>query len=101
MTVEDPTKSKIISKVKNVDALFWATKVRLDEDIIEASGSNLKVVACMSVGYNHVDVKELKKRGIKLSNTPGVMDRTVAETAVLLALAASRRLQEGRRKIET
>lgn len=54
----------------------------------------------MSAGVNHIDVDELKKRGIKFGHTPGVLDNTVAETAVLLALAASRRLNEGRRKIE-
>lgn len=60
----------------------------------------MKIVACMSSGVNHVDIEEIKKRGIKLGNTVSVLDNTVADTAVLLALAAAKRLHEGRLKIE-
>lgn len=49
----------------------------------------------MSVGYNHVDLQEIKRRGIKLGHTPDVLDKVVADVAILLALAASRRLLEG------
>ena len=58
-------------------------------------GSNLKVIATMSVGYDHIDVNECKRRGIKVGNTPGVSTRAVAEFAVTLLLATSRRLMEG------
>lgn len=54
----------------------------------------------MSAGINQIDVTELKKRGIKLGNTPSVLDNAVADAAVLLTLAAARRLHEGRLKIE-
>lgn len=63
-------------------------------------GPHMKVVSTMSAGVNHIDVDELGRRGIKFGHTPGVLDNTVAETAVLLALAASRRLYQGRLKIE-
>lgn len=54
----------------------------------------------MSAGVNHIDVSELKKRGIKLGNTPSVLDNAVADTAILLTLNAARRAHEGRLKIE-
>lgn len=54
----------------------------------------------MSSGINHIDVDELKKRGIRLGNTAKVVDDPVADIAVLLTLAASRRIHEGRLKIE-
>lgn len=53
----------------------------------------------MSVGVNHIDLDEIKKRGIKLGNTARIIDNSVANIAVLLALAASRRLQESREKV--
>lgn len=68
--------------------------------MLNAAGPQLKTVASMSAGINQIDVEELKKRGIKLGNTPSVLDDAVADIAVLLALAAARRLQEGRLKIE-
>lgn len=49
----------------------------------------------MSAGYNHIDLDELKRRSIKLGNTPTILNEAVADVAVLLALAASRRLHEG------
>ncbi|XP_021922275.1 glyoxylate reductase/hydroxypyruvate reductase-like isoform X2 [Zootermopsis nevadensis] len=55
----------------------------------------------MSAGYDHIDVEELKARGIKFGNTPYVLSAAVAEVAVLLCLATARRLHEGRLKIET
>lgn len=54
----------------------------------------------MSAGVNQIDISELKKRGIKLANTPFVVDNAVADVAVLLTLGAARRLHEGRLKIE-
>lgn len=48
----------------------------------------------MSAGVDHIDVKELKSRGILLGNTQMVSNNAVAEIAVLLTLAASRRLNE-------
>lgn len=51
-------------------------------------------------GINHIDVAELKKRGIRAANTPAITANAVADIAVMLALGASRRIHEGRLKIE-
>lgn len=64
------------------------------------SGKQLKIVSTVTVGYDHIDVMELKKRGIKFSNAPNVVDESVADVGILLALAASRRLQEGNAAIK-
>ncbi|XP_030760653.1 glyoxylate reductase/hydroxypyruvate reductase-like isoform X2 [Sitophilus oryzae] len=63
-------------------------------------GQQLKVVCTMSAGYNQIDTSLLKTKGILLGNTPGVSSDAVADTALLLAMAASRRYTEGRRHIE-
>ncbi|KAJ8967070.1 hypothetical protein NQ314_003116, partial [Rhamnusium bicolor] len=98
--IENETIEEILSKVKGVDAIFWASHLRLDKDIIDAAGSRMKTVGTMSAGYNHIDVEEIRKRGIHLGNTPEVLNNAVADVAVLLTLAASRRLHEGRLAIE-
>lgn len=64
------------------------------------SGSNLKVVSTMTAGYDHLDVPEIKRRGIKIGHTPIVMSAAVAEMAVLLILSAARRIREGRMRRE-
>ena len=49
----------------------------------------------MSVGYDHIDVNECKRRGIKLGYTPDVLTHATAELTVTLLLATSRRVAEG------
>ncbi|XP_025833878.1 glyoxylate reductase/hydroxypyruvate reductase-like [Agrilus planipennis] len=102
ITEQKPAASRkqILDKVKGVDALFWCTKERLDDEVLDTAGPQLKVVATMSSGLDHIDVPALKKRNIPLGNTPKVLDDAVSEIAVLLTLAACRRFQEGRMHIE-
>jgi len=92
-------KASILKNISGIDALFWAGS-QLDKEILDAAGPKLKVVATMSAGYNHIDIGELKNRNIKLGNTPKVLDNAVADVAMLLAMAASRRFTEGRQHIE-
>lgn len=58
-------------------------------------GPNLKVVATMSVGYEHIDFEECQKHGIVVANTPNVSTDSVAELTVSLLLLTARRLLEG------
>lgn len=55
----------------------------------------------MSVGVDHIDVQEVKSRGILIGNTRNTLDAAVADIAVLLTLSAARRSQEGRLLIES
>lgn len=52
----------------------------------------------MSVGFDHVDVKECVKRNIPVGYTPEVLTSAVAELTIALLLATSRRLKEGKLK---
>ena len=53
----------------------------------------------MSVGYDHIDLNEVKARGIRLGYTPDVLTDAVAELTVALLLATSRRLFEAHQQI--
>lgn len=64
------------------------------------TGPQLKVVATMSAGFDHIDARFIKEKGILFGNTPRVLDDAVADIGVALVLDVSRRLQEGRRVIE-
>ena len=54
----------------------------------------------MSSGIDHVDITEVKKRGIILGNSPQVVNHSVADVAVGLLIAAARRFKEGVRELE-
>ena len=49
----------------------------------------------MSVGLDHVNLEECKRRGVKVGYTPDVLTDAVAEMTVGLTLATARRFQEG------
>ncbi|GAB3794424.1 2-hydroxyacid dehydrogenase [Virgibacillus kimchii] len=55
---------------------------------------NLKIVSNVSVGYNNLDIDELKKRNIMATNTPDVLNDTVADVVFGILLAAARRITE-------
>lgn len=89
-----------MSKISGIDGLVWITHQPLNSEILDAAGPQLKSIATMSVGYDHIDVKEIKSRGLPISNTPSVLNDAVADIATGLMVAASRRFHEGRLKIE-
>lgn len=57
----------------------------------------LEIVASMGVGYDHVDARAAAKRGVIVTNTPGVLDEEVADTCLGLILAAVRQLPQSER----
>ncbi len=67
---------------------------RFDEPIL-AQCRELKVIANIAVGFNNIDVPACTKRGIRVTNTPGVLDDTTADLTWSLLMAAARRIAEG------
>ena len=54
----------------------------------------VKVVSNIAVGYNNIDINEASKRGVKVTNTPGVLDDTTADLTFALLMATARRITE-------
>lgn len=92
-------KSVLLSKIQNMDGVYCLLTDKIDEEVLNAAGPQLKVVASMSVGVDHLDLQALKKRNIKVGYTPGILTDATAELAVALLLATSRRLIEANRAI--
>ena len=59
----------------------------------------LRLVANFSVGYDRLGIEELRRRGIEVTNTPGVLDAATADLTFALILAARRRVVEGDRRV--
>jgi lactate dehydrogenase-like 2-hydroxyacid dehydrogenase len=66
---------------------------KFDEPVL-AQCPDLKVISNIAVGYNNIDVPAATKRGIKVTNTPGVLDDTTADLTWSLLMAAARRIPE-------
>ena len=78
-------------------AILCAPGDRIDAALVEKLPASVKVVGTFSVGYDHVDAKALRARGIALCNTPDVLSLATAEITMLLILAAARRAGESER----
>ena len=92
-----PERDELLEAARGVDGVLSTLTEKIDATFMDASGYGLKVVANMAVGYDNIDVAAAKERGIVVTNTPGVLDETTADTAFMLLLAAARRLGEGER----
>lgn len=71
---------------------------KIDAAFFDACPS-VKVVSNIAVGYNNIDVTEASKRGIKITNTPGVLDDTTADLTFALLMATARRITETERRL--
>jgi lactate dehydrogenase-like 2-hydroxyacid dehydrogenase len=67
---------------------------RIDEAAL-AAAPGLKVVSNIAVGTNNIDIPACTKRGIKVTNTPEVLNDTTADLTFALLMAAARRVAEG------
>jgi glyoxylate reductase len=74
---------------------------RLDAEALAAAGPNLKLIANFGAGVDHIDVVAANKRGITVTNTPGVLTEDTADMTMALILAAMRRLVEGASIVQT
>lgn len=89
------SREDLLQNVKDVNGILCMLTDTIDKDVLDAAGPELKVVATMSVGFEHIDVEECQRRNIRVCNTPNVSTDSVAELTVSLLLLTSRRLLEG------
>ncbi|SPO28501.1 related to glycerate dehydrogenase [Ustilago trichophora] len=87
-----PSREWVLSNLKGVDGAVICLTERVDEEFLDAAGPSLKVISTMSVGYDHIDLELVKRRGVRVGNTPRVLDDAVAELCLLLALMVTRQV---------
>ncbi|KAG9305189.1 hypothetical protein G9A89_010697 [Geosiphon pyriformis] len=88
------SRTELLQNIKGVDGILCTLNDRIDTEVLDQAGPQLKVVSTLSVGYDHIDTSELRKRGIALGITPGVLTDATADTAIILILGAARRIRE-------
>ena len=96
-----PSRDRLLADVRGASALITLLTERVDGELLDAAGPNLRIVANCAVGYDNVDVAAAAERGIVVTNTPGVLDEATADVAFGLVLATARRLVEADRFLRT
>ncbi|XP_049876392.1 glyoxylate reductase/hydroxypyruvate reductase [Pectinophora gossypiella] len=94
-------RAEFLKSVAGVNGIFCSLTDKIDKEILDAAGPNLKVVSTISVGYDHIDVSECTKRGIRIGYTPDVLTDATAELTVALLLTTSRRLPEAQHEAKS
>ena len=95
-----PSREQLLSRVIGCDGLLTLLTDKIDAEVMDAAGDQLKVISNFAVGYNNVDVAEATRRGIVVGNTPGVLTEATADMAFALMIAAARCLHDARRYID-
>ncbi|MCP5143925.1 MAG: D-glycerate dehydrogenase [Gammaproteobacteria bacterium] len=88
-----PSADKLRSQLADKDGVVCMLTDRIDDALLAAC-PQLKAVCNVAVGYNNIDVAACTARGIRVTNTPGVLDETTADLVFTLLLATARRLTE-------
>jgi len=88
-----PTKEEIIKHTKDKDGLLSLLTDSIDSEVID-NCPKLKVISNYAVGFDNIDVAQATRRGIFVTNTPGVLTETVADFTWALLMASARRIVE-------
>lgn len=86
-------RATLLREMQDTNALLCMVTDRIDDELLDHA-PQLKIVANMAVGYDNVDVPALTRRGVLLTNTPGVLTETTADLTFGLILSIARRIAE-------
>ncbi len=88
-----PPPEVLIEKIRDCEGVLTLLSDKIDAKVMD-SAPKLRVISNYAVGYDNIDVPEATKRGIMVTNTPGVLTETTADLAFALILATARRIVE-------
>ena len=88
-------RGELVEAVKSVDVLVPTVTDRIDAALLAQAGPQLKLLANFGAGIDHIDIGTALKRGILVSNTPGVLTDDTADMVMALMLSVTRRIPEG------
>jgi glyoxylate reductase len=87
-------RAELLRRVADKDALLCLPTDKIDDELLDAA-PKLRLIATVSVGYDHVNLDACTRHGVTVTNTPGVLTDTTADLAWALLMAVARRLVEG------
>jgi glyoxylate reductase len=93
------TEAEIAEAMREADVIVPTITDTISAPMIAQAGENMKLIANFGNGVDHIDVISALRRGITVTNTPGVLTEDTADMTMALILSTARRLAEGARII--
>ena len=87
----------LVDGVQGVDGVLALLTTRVDAELLDLAGPQLRIVSNYGAGVDNVDLEAARERNVLVSNTPDVLTDAVAELTIALTLALLRRIVEGDR----
>ena len=94
-----PGREAFLKRVRGIDGLLSLLTDKIDGEVMDAAGAQLKVISNHAVGFDNIDVQAATARKIPVGNTPDVLTDATADFAFALMMAAGRRITEGDRYV--
>ena len=94
-----PGRADLIQHVHGVDGLLSLLTDKIDSDVMDEAGQQLKVISNLAVGFDNIDVNAATARKIPVGNTPDVLTDATADFAFALMMAVARRIPEAERYV--
>jgi len=94
-----PTRDELLKRVHGVDGLLCLLTDRVDGEVMDVAGKQLKVISNHAVGFDNIDIPAATARGIPVGNTPDVLTDATADFAFALLMAVGRRIPEAERYV--
>jgi glyoxylate reductase len=91
--------SELAEAMRTADVLVPTVTDRIDAGLIGQAGEQMKLIANFGNGVDNIDVTSALRRGITVTNTPGVLTEDTADMTMALILAVARRIAEGAKVI--
>ena len=95
-----PSREELLKGVQGVDGLLCLLTDRVDGEVMDAAGEQLKVISNHAVGFDNIDIPAATARGIPVGNTPDVLTDATADFAFALLMAVARRIPEAGRYVQ-
>ncbi|MBL8587648.1 MAG: D-glycerate dehydrogenase [Methylobacteriaceae bacterium] len=97
LNVEDRplTQGELAEALKSADVLVPTVTDRIDAHLVAQAGEQMRLIANFGNGVDNIDVTSALRRGITVTNTPGVLTDDTADMTMALIMAVARRIVEG------
>ncbi len=89
------TREDLHAAIADCDVLVPTVTDTIDAELIDAAGERLKLIASFGAGTDHIDLAAAARRGIMVTNTPGVFTDDTADLTMAMVIGIPRRVREG------